>query len=372
MMREWPLLSVIVPAHNGSRVLRESLGALARSDLPRRFWELIVVDDASNDDTVAVAAEFADTVVRLPVKPSGPSYARNRGAEVARGDVLVFIDADVCVHPDTLRRFAWLFVDEPGVAAAFGSYDDRPPAPGLVSQYRNLLHHYVHQQSAGEADTFWAGCGAIRRQVFLDVGMYNEWHFSRPQIEDIELGHRLRDRGYRVVLRPEIQATHLKRWSLGNVLATDLKDRGVPWTRLLMQRGETIQARTLNLRLRERVCTLLTWLALLSLVVGAALRDVRPVVLAGGLLGVVLIVNLPLYRFFLRQRGLAFTLGVLPLHLGYYILNGVSVLAAFVLHHTVGDPQPSATVQAFAERGVVKWPPVPRPVESPGRGAHEE
>lgn len=373
MIRDRPLLSVIVPAYNGARVLPECLGALVRSDLPRRFWELVVVDDASSDDTPGVAAGFADTVVRLPLHPSGPSYARNRGAEVARGEILVFVDADVCVHPDTLRRFAWLFLDHPDIAAAFGSYDDRPPAPGLVSQYRNLLHHYVHQQSGGEADTFWAGCGAVRRQVFLDIGMYNEWHFSRPQIEDIELGHRLRDLGHRVVLRPEIQATHLKRWTLANVLATDLKDRGVPWTRLLIQRGETIQARALNLGLRERICTALTWLALLGLLAAALLRDARWAVAAAVLVGAVLVTNLPLYGFFRRRRGLLFALGVVPLHLAYYILNGVSVLTAVVLHHTLGDPQPSATVQAFAERGVVKWPPVPRPVNgSAGPAARQD
>jgi glycosyltransferase involved in cell wall biosynthesis len=367
MTREHPLLSVIVPAFNGTGVLPASLAALEASDLPREFWELVVVDDASTDGTAGLAAGHADTVVRLGPRPSGPSYARNRGAEVARGDVLVFVDADVCVHPDTLRRFAWLFLDHPDVAAAFGSYDDAPPAPGLVSRYRNLLHHYVHQQSAGDAETFWAGCGAVRRQVFLDVGMYNEWHFSRPQIEDIELGHRLRDHGHRIVLRPEIQAAHLKRWTLRNVLATDLKDRGVPWSRLLMQRGQALGARALNLRLRERVCTVLAWLALLGLVAGALLRQPLVAAVAAALGMVILATNLPLYRFLRRRLGLAGTVGVVPLHLGYYILNGVSVAVALVLHHTVGDPQPSATVQAFAERGVVKWPPVPRPapVEPP-------
>jgi glycosyltransferase involved in cell wall biosynthesis len=155
------------------------MDALAASDLPREFWELIVVDDASTDGTAGLAAGYADAVIRLTGRPSGPSYARNRGAEVARGEVLVFVDADVCVHRDTLRRFAWVFVDEPGVDAAFGSYDDQPPAPGLVSQYRNLLHHHIHQQSAGEAETFWAGCGAVRRQVPLRDALCPLWHHRR-------------------------------------------------------------------------------------------------------------------------------------------------------------------------------------------------
>jgi glycosyltransferase involved in cell wall biosynthesis len=360
---------VIVPVHRGAAVLPHSLAALAASDLPREFWELIVVDDASPDNTVELAAGFADTIARLGYRPHGPSYARNRGAEIAKGEILVFLDADVAVHPDTLRRFAWLFLDDPTLAAAFGSYDDRPVAAGLVSQYRNLFHHYVHQQNGGEAETFWAGCGAVRRQVFLDVGMYNEWHFSRPQIEDIELGHRLRDHGHRILLRPEIQATHLKRWTFRNMVTTDLKDRGVPWTRLLIQREQTSEARSLNLRLQERVCTAAVWAALVLAAIGVLWRDWRWGAAAGIVVGAVLLANLPLYRFFRRTRGLAFAIGVLPLHLTYYILNGVSVMVAVVLHQTVGDPTPPASVQAFAERGVVKWPPVPKPVPAPNTGA---
>src|SRR5437773_7213908 len=132
-----PYLSVIIPAHQGERVLLLSLAALQASTLPREAWELIVVDDASTDGTDVVAAEHANTVIRLPGKPHGPAYARNRGFEVSRGDVIVFVDADVCVHPDSLARFASIFASQPDVGAVFGSYDDNPEAPGFVSQYRN-------------------------------------------------------------------------------------------------------------------------------------------------------------------------------------------------------------------------------------------
>ena len=97
--------SVIVPAYNGTGVLEKSLSALRDSDLSRKYWELIVVDDASTDDTGTLAAQYADRVVRLDGLPHGPSYARNRAAEVAKGDVAVFVDADVVVHKSTLRQF---------------------------------------------------------------------------------------------------------------------------------------------------------------------------------------------------------------------------------------------------------------------------
>ncbi len=363
-------LSVIVPVHQGAVVLPKSLGALVESDLPRDEWELIVVDDASTDGTAAVAARYADTVVTLGRKPQGPSYARNRGVEAARGDVVVFIDADVCVHRETLRRFASVFAENPGFSAVFGSYDAAPPAPGLVSQYRNLLHHWVHQQNGGEAETFWAGCGAIRRNVFFEAGMYDEWHFSRPQIEDIELGHRLKELGHRITLAPEIQATHLKHWTLRNMLTTDLRDRGVPWTRLLIQRGIVSKSQSLNLRLIERVNTVLVWTAALFAIVALGFRDARWLLLSVACGLPVLWFNRHLYAFFRRERGLWFAVRAIPLHLIYYFLNGIAVGWGWLVHHAVGEPQPAVAVEAFSEVGLQSWPPVPR--KAPDRSADNE
>ena len=354
-----PYLSVIMPVHNGLPYLPRSLECLAASDLPRESWELIVVDDASTDETSLVAARYADTVVRLPGKPHGPAYARNRGFEVSRGENIVFVDADVSVHPDTLRRFARAFYTEPDVSAVFGSYDDDPPARGWISQYRNLLHHWVHQQNAGEAETFWAGLGAIRRATFVDAGMYDEWHFPRPQVEDIELGHRIRALGHRIELRPDIQGTHLKRWTLRGVIATDMRDRGVPWMRLLVHQGATVRTRTLNLRTVEKLNTAVVWLAA-ALAVVALARPREP--WGWGALACVFLVFLfsaPLYAFFLRRRGLPFLLAAVPMHLMYYLLNGVSAATGWLLHQLFGAPRPDPAVEAFHELGVKMWPPVP-------------
>ncbi len=358
-MSERPFLSVIVPAHNGHRVLPQSLEALLHSDLPRECWELIVVDDASTDDTAVLAARFADAVVRLPGQPHGPAYARNRGFEAARGEIIVFVDADVCVHPDALRRFTGLFSDSLALGAVFGSYDSRPAAPGLVSQYRNLLHHLVHHQNTGEAETFWAGCGAVRTAVFAECGMFDEWHYYKPQIEDIELGHRIRARGHRILLRPEIQGTHLKRWTLGNMVATDFKDRGVPWMRLLVNDDPGIRKGVLNVRTRERVSTVLVWLAFLCAGAAALLRQPLWLAAAALALAPVLYGNRSLYHSFRALRGWGFALAVLPLHLLYYLVNGLSAVSGILLHHVVGEPQPPASVQAFSEVGLETWPPVP-------------
>src|SRR5215467_10211737 len=302
-MSRQPYLSVIVPVHKGAHVLPLSLGALEGSSLPRDRWELVVVDDASPDGSANVAAEYADTILRLPGRAHGTAYARNRGFDVARGDVAVFIDADVCVHPDTLSLFADAFAEHPDVGAAFGSYDDRPAAVGFISQYRNLLHHYHHQINPGDAETFWAGCGAVRADVFTAADKYDEWHFSRPQIEDIELGPRIIALGHRIVLRPEIQCTHLKRWTFRSMINADLRDRGVPWARLLVAQRSTLKANSLNLRTIEKISTALIWSMLLFLVGALGFRKPELLTAAFLCLSPVVLVNRQLYAFYERARG---------------------------------------------------------------------
>ncbi|MCH8154520.1 MAG: glycosyltransferase, partial [Proteobacteria bacterium] len=120
--------------------------------------------------------------------PSRTARARNRGALKASGEFLAFIDADVVVHDDTLARMVAAFGANPGVAGVFGCYDDSPDDSGFISQYKNLAHRYVHQDSHGEVPTFWSGCGAIRRSVFIEFGGFDEERYPRPAIEDIELG----------------------------------------------------------------------------------------------------------------------------------------------------------------------------------------
>ena len=354
-----PFLSVIMPAHNAAGILPRSLGALRNSDLPRDRWELVVVDDGSGDETSLVAARYADTVVTLPGKPHGPAYARNRGFEVTRGDVVAFIDADCVVHTDTLSRMVALFTEHPDIGAAFGAYDTRPPATGIISQYRNLIHHYVHTRNAGDVETFWAGAGGVRREVFAEVGMYDEWHYSRPQIEDIELGARIRNLGHRIVLDPSIQVTHLKKWTLGGVIRTDLRDRGIPWARLLMHRGAMMSTGSLNLRWSEKLNTVLVWLAVLLLLAAAFTWSLMPVWIALACIAVVVAMNLPLWMFFAGVRGPVFAVLVMPAHLMYYLLNGISFGVGLLLQHLIGPPLRDAATSAYDEVGVQRWPPVP-------------
>ncbi len=369
-----PLISVVIPVRNAPHYLRQCVGHLASSTYDN--MEIIVVDDASTDDTADVAEAIGTRVVRLESQ-TGPAGARNQGAAAARGDIVFFVDADVCVHTDTVEKVINTFVNHPDVDAVFGSYDLKPYVGNVISQYKNLYHHFVHQQAAEEASTFWSGCGAMRRSVFLEMGGFDT-SYGRPCIEDIELGVRLHQANRRIMLNKSIQVTHLKRWTLWGVIKTDFWDRGVPWTELMLRSGS--MPNDLNLKTSQRVCALLTAAVFLMLIAGiwttyvlAALpiagilalqlldrwtlhRRVPMIirllgvctavgvtialiahfriwaVVALSLILVIILLNHKLYAFFAREKRPLFAALVVPLHLCYYLYSSASLATGIVFH----------------------------------------
>jgi hypothetical protein len=227
-----------------------------------------------------------------------------------------------------LTRFADAFASDPTIDAVIGSYDDAPAKRNFLSQYKNLFHHYVHQQSDGQICTFWSGCGAIRRELFLTAGGFDEQRYRRPAIEDIELGTWLNAAGYKIVLNREIKGKHLKLWTLRTMLKTDVFDRGIPWTRLMLRAGALVN--TLNVKPVQRVSVALAYLTVLALMAG--LWWPLSLVVATALFLAVTILNLDFYRFFLNRTRIWFTLRVVPLHWLYFWYCGFCVLWGTLLH----------------------------------------
>jgi len=247
-------LSVIIPAHNAERHLNQCLSALMTCSHPP--FEIIVVDDGSTDATRQVAERYPVKLLATE-RCSGPALARNVGAKAASGDILLFLDSDVCVQEDTIELLSRSFEADPELDAVIGSYDSAPRSQDFLSQYRNLMHFYVHQTGAQRASTFWSGCGAIRRDVFLAHSGFDEG-FGRPAIEDIELGYRLHRAGRKIVLDRAVQVTHLKRWTFWGLVKTDILDRGIPWTELILR--DRMMPNDLNLQLSQRVSVALVFI----------------------------------------------------------------------------------------------------------------
>ena len=366
-----PLLSVVVPVHQGREHLRRVLAAICDSHLERERWELIVVDDASTDGSAEVAAGHADLVVRLTGEPRGPAYARNRGFDVARGSFVAFVDADVLVQPHSLERMLRAIEQDSAIGAVVGTYDARRTSSRLVSEYRNLLRHVEHQRNGGDTDAFSAGLAIVRREAFTRAGTFDEWRFPRPQAEALELGDRLRSLGYRVLRLLDAEATHLRRWTLRDWIRVDLLDRGMSIARL--NQLPEFRARADRLYLATPADAVLAWLAVTSLSL-ATLRQDGSIALLGSVFVLALVLNnANLFAAFAGARGVAFAAAAVPLHLVTCAMYGVASAGGRVLFHAVGEPQPDPVTQAFSEVGFRTWPPVPAPPSpsrSPANGAH--
>lgn len=297
-----PTLGVVVPATDRPPTLQRCLAALEAG--------------TRKPDSVVVLEEPAG---------AGPAAARNLGAAGCDADVLVFVDSDVEVHPEALAQIAWRFAADPELAAAFGAYDDDPAHPALTSRYRNLLHHHAHVESAGEAETFWAGLGAVRRERFEAVGGFNADLFPAASVEDIELGMRLRQDGARILLDAAVRGRHLKRWTPLSMVRTDFGRRGVPWARLLLREGRGSTA--LNLGWRRRAS------AASSVALLGSLLARRPRLAIAALLAN-LVLDRNLYALLARRGGARLLLAGIGLHQLHQLAAAASVPAAIALEAT--------------------------------------
>jgi len=352
-------LSIVVPSRNAVSTLPAALAAIRASKLSRDDYELIVVDDASSDASATVAARHADMVIRLRGRPLGPAYARNRGAELARGDIVVFVDADVLVRPDTLPRMLAMFSGDSEVDAVSASHDDLPAARNFASRYWNLLLHFGEQRYVGTGGDLASGCSAVRRSVLLRAGMYDEWRFGFGCLEGLELGQRLQGAGSRVLVSQSIQVTHLREWSVASVYR-EIWNRSRILTRSLgYQRTRISVPSEVVFTLSRAMPSALAVVSIVALS-GAFLEP--PWWLAKGTIALVgvLLANMSVYAFYARTQGVAFAIAAAPVHLVTQSVAAVALFAGWVLRDTVGDRAPDATTQAYAEVGLETWPPVPR------------
>lgn len=372
-------VSVVIPVFNGGPDIEKCLAAISASGHP--VSECILVDDASTDGMAVPAARRHGARVLRMDQQCGPAVARNHGVEEAVGDIIFFTDADVLLHPDAIGRAVDALQSDPEISAVIGSYDDQPGDPSFISQYRNLFHHWVHQTGDEEASTFWTGCGAVRRDVFTELGGFSQ-DFPKPSIEDIEFGTRLRRAGYRIRLLKGMLGQHLKQWRFLDTIRTDVFQRAIPWMALVLQDGQVTN--DLNLSYKSRIATLLAGMLGLIVILFAVTGHVAALLVpAAFLLGcaicaaasvpanrhrgarfvaIALTIGFPFvvywqipdawtlvplaavlaiaathlafYRYVARKRNLAFAFGVIPMQVVFFIGCAVSIPLAFAGHRT--------------------------------------
>lgn len=204
-----PFVSIVIATYNRAQLLRTALDAFEKLDFPRGSFELIVTDDGSTDNSAGVLAEYA---ARTPLQfnfatqPNrGPAAARNRGIQVARGELIAFTDDDCVVTPAWLTQLVQPFQDRT-IGGVGGTLTGQ--SRGLVSDYLNS-HEVVASNLEGKmVPPFLITANAcFRREALEDAGGFDE-NIRKPGGEDPDLSWRVAALGYRLVSAPDAVVIH--------------------------------------------------------------------------------------------------------------------------------------------------------------------
>lgn len=297
---EMSLVSIVVPCYNAAKTLRACLSSAF--DQTYRPIEVIVVDDASTDDSARIAAEFPCRLVRRPVN-AGVSAARNLGAARSTGEILFFLDSDVGLAPDAVANAVALLRADAGCGLVFGVYDKEPLIDdGPVETCRTLHLHSVLTRAVGVTSTAVFALAALPRTVFDEIGPFDG---NLRAGEDDDYAERLLSR-YRIRLADTVVGRH------------DEADRLLPLLGEQFRRGQLLpfvvrnRMRPDGVKVNRAAGVFAAALTALSLPFVAAVPQLA--VAPAALLAVFALADPPLLRFVVRERGAAFALYFLAVH----------------------------------------------------------
>jgi glycosyltransferase involved in cell wall biosynthesis len=293
-------VSVIIPAHNSESTLSICIEAVMASSYP--VSEIIVVNDGSSDATSRLARSSGAATIDLD-HAHGPNYCRNIGTAIASGEIVLFLDSDVVVQRDTIRRVVEAFTDE-RVDAIVGIYSSVHRHTNLVSQYKNLWIRFSYLRSGPRIDWIFGAISAIRGNVVRDVQGFDRHIPITHGGDDLELGKRLAKAAHTILIHPEIEVEHLHRHTLTSLWRNDFsRSQGfVVLAGRLGEMGHSVRRGFVNIYPAFVVSTALSWPILGSAVAGVLLPAVWWIPASLGVLYLGL--NHRFLAYFVRHRGL--------------------------------------------------------------------
>jgi glycosyltransferase involved in cell wall biosynthesis len=319
-----PTVSVIIPAYNAARTLPQTLAALSAAAPPP--LEIIVVDDGSTDETPRAAAAAGARVLRCE-KNIGAAAAKNRGARDARGDILFFTDADIVPPRDALTVIQRA-LQNPHVDGIVGLLDETSPYADWASQFKNLWMNFTYGRfaRAERIGLFYTSAAAIRRDVFLRLGGFDENYRGASIAEDTEFGQRAWGQGAHLQLEPKLRVMHLKVYTADGVLREDFKRAYALTLMRLRKRGAPFFT---SVPVFYQLAVPTIYAVLLCVLGVLLLQQQRLAILALGGLVLLEALNFSLLQFLAQKRGVWFALrAALFLPLDVFVV-GLGMLRAF-------------------------------------------
>jgi cellulose synthase/poly-beta-1,6-N-acetylglucosamine synthase-like glycosyltransferase len=286
-----PLISVVIPAYNAQEALGNCLDALERQTAPREEYEIIVVNDGSSDGTQEIAT--GRDVILISQSHRGAAAARNAGAHRARGEIILFIDADCVPETNWIEAMISPFADQDIVGV---SGRIRTLQKGLVPRFIQLEYddRYGNIAKHRYIDHINTATGAYRREIFLESRGFLE---NLLGAEDVELSFRLASRGHKMVSAPEAIVYHQHPES---ILEYARRKYHYGYWRMMVYRRHPHKA-VADSRTPQ---TQKIQIGLLFLLVAAVIGSIlwRGLMwLAGGLALLFLLISLPFWWWVLRQ-----------------------------------------------------------------------
>jgi len=324
-------ISIIIPVYRDIAFLKKCLEALKKAqDTTRYTSEIIVIDDCSPNctDIADLAASYKYRYKKLE-KRSGPAMARNLGVDISLGQVLFFVDADVVIETNCLNQVGdFLLGNNTHYCAVIGSYMKEIYAKDFPTNFKNLMHHYVHQNSSENAPHFWTGCGAVQKDAFYSVKGF-DIDYKDAIIEDVDFGYRLIKKGYSIYLDKKLQVKHLKKYTLVSLFHSDFFHRAIPMSKLILK--YKILVNDQNTKLHSLISTVLTLFAFPICACIFLLKGKLIFFLASlSILALFPILNKGLIDFMVKEKGVIFGIKG-AIYLGfYYVYCGVGFIISFL------------------------------------------
>ncbi len=290
---------MVVPAYNADGNIVSLLTALEHQDVPRDQYQIIVVDDGSDDGTAELVSSFPD-VVLLKQRNRGPASARNYGAREAQGGVVVFTDSDCVPNADWLRQMVAPMSDSAvvGVKGVYRTRQSSLIATFIQAEYEGKYRRMARQDSIDFIDTYSA---AYRRDLFLKYHGFDE-DFPVASAEDVEFSFRLAEDGLQMVFNPDAVVYHHFEDTLWGYIGKKLKNGF--WRLVAVSRHPGKVFRDSHTPQVQKFQILLMFSGILCALVGLY----QPAVLWGAVLALVLhqLSSLPFQvRLFRRDRMLS-------------------------------------------------------------------
>lgn len=298
-----PVISVVIPCRNCADTIGICLQALAQSDYP--YYEIIVVDDCSTDNSRDIIRQFPCTLVSLS-RHLGAGRARNAGATKAKGDIIFFTDADCIVCEDTLSKVAKQLNEPQQQGIIGGTYTKAAFDTNFFSRFQSLFIHYSETKSnepycskrkypdnhkVVKVDYIATHALAISKTVFFRYRGFNNDLY--PILEDVEYSHRLKKHGVRLHIAPDIQVRHIFNFNLRRSLGNAFR-KSLYWSMYSLQNKDLFKdsgTASLELKINTLVFCLLC-------ATGAVSAIIQSTVLAS-LAGLLILINLLANRKFL-------------------------------------------------------------------------